>query len=274
MTPLNPNILMATAVSSYIARTLRTTRFDDRSNPVIPIFRLGQDTAFGMGRAAPDGQSVATTVPALKTRMRRLLGIFAANDTDGKARTLMNSFLGHHRTLMFHSQTRLDAAVNAHANVDYFCEAALGAPGRRAAAPGVVRIHQRLEQAGWNIQRTVPATGLGPPALNLGNKVLGTGDFGNGLGLMVNDIARVYVIATHYDHYPSQNRYEIRLKYVFFDVFGLDDDDLAEYGASSDWNVSNAKIGITAWWQLQHQHGFAPLITRMTAERQFEVSTT
>ncbi|WNG22435.1 SH3 domain-containing protein [Cystobacter fuscus] len=29
---------------------------------------------------------------------------------------------------------------------------------------------------------------------------------------------------------------------------------------------------ITAWWQLQHQHGYAPLITRIAFEREFRVS--
>jgi hypothetical protein len=49
---------------------------------------------------------------------------------------------------------------------------------------------------------------------------------------------------------------------TFYDVFGLDDDDLREFGAASDsFGSSTASVGITAWWQLQHQHGYAPLVT-------------
>lgn len=273
MTPLNPQILLATAEDPVMVRGLRTTSHRDRLNPAIPAFRLGADTIFGTGRAAPGGESVGTTAAGLRTHMRPLLSIFAWNDPSGKARRLVTEFLHHHRAINFWSDPDLDSAVNGHSNIDYFCEAALGAPGSRGSAPGRLRIHQRLAAAGWNIRHCALTTGLGVPALNLGSRVLASEDFGNGLGLMVNGIQRAYVIATHYDYQPAQNRYQIRLKYVFYDVFGLDDDDLDEYGASSEWNVSNAAIGITAWWQLQHQHGYAPLITRMTAERSFEVPT-
>jgi hypothetical protein len=30
-------------------------------------------------------------------------------------------------------------------------------------------------------------------------------------------------------------------------------------------------FGITAWWQLQHQYGYAPLVTRVVVEQSFEV---
>lgn len=64
-------------------------------------------------------------------------------------------------------------------------------------------------------------------------------------------------------------RYCIRLKFIFYDVFGLDDDVLNEYGGDS-WYSSDAAIGITAWWQLQHQHGLAPLVTRIVLEKDYE----
>ena len=56
---------------------------------------------------------------------------------------------------------------------------------------------------------------------------------------------------------------------VIITVFGLDDDDLNEYGADSSWNVSDAKKGITAWWQLQRQHSHAPLLTRAEITKEF-----
>ena len=55
------------------------------------------------------------------------------------------------------------------------------------------------------------------------------------------------------------------------DVFGLDDEDLLEFGASSVWS-STIHQGITAWWQLQHQFNYAPLLTRAVIYRDFTVS--
>jgi hypothetical protein len=52
----------------------------------------------------------------------------------------------------------------------------------------------------------------------------------------------------------------------------LDDEDLVEFGALSDSLLSSsAAIGITAWWQLQHQHGYAPFVTRVSIEQKHEV---
>ncbi|MGZ3457848.1 MAG: hypothetical protein ACXU86_05005 [Archangium sp.] len=46
---------------------------------------------------------------------------------------------------------------------------------------------------------------------------------------------------------------------------------LKEYGADGGWFDSDAAQGITAWWQLQNQHGYVPLITRIAFEREFRV---
>ena len=73
------------------------------------------------------------------------------------------------------------------------------------------------------------------------------------------------------DSHSVAKKYCITLKFIFYDVFGLDDDDLREFGAQSDSICSSSVvIGITVWWQLQHQHGFAPLITRIILERTYE----
>jgi len=37
---------------------------------------------------------------------------------------------------------------------------------------------------------------------------------------------------------------------------------------------SSAAIGITAWWQLQHQHGYAPLVTRIILDKTYESPAT
>ena len=101
-------------------------------------------------------------------------------------------------------------------------------------------------------------TDLGVPAFNIGSKFWSTGDFANGLGLMINGVQHVYVVATHYHYDSSTNEYGfIALKFLFYDVFGLDDDDLKDFGAKSDGLLSfPSEVGITAWWQLQHEHGY------------------
>ena len=97
---------------------------------------------------------------------------------------------------------------------------------------------------------------------------------------MINGVQHVYVVATHYRYDQAANRYYIRLRYLFYDVFGLDDVDLREFGikpenskraAMHNTSIFDAPIGITAWWQLQHQHGYTPLVTRIILESNFEV---
>jgi len=137
---------------------------------------------------------------------------------------------------------------------------------------GKTRIHQALKNANWDITKIVIPTDLGVPAFNLGSKIFTTQDFDNGLGVMINGVQHAYVIATHYYYDQPNAEYHIKLKFVFYDVFGLDDDDLNEYGEKSDSIIgSTAGIGITAWWQLQHQHAYAPLVTRIVLERQYKV---
>jgi hypothetical protein len=88
---------------------------------------------------------------------------------------------------------------------------------------------------------------------------------------MINGIQHVYILATRYSFDKSRQVYDITLMYVFYDVFGLDDDDLREFGAKSAGPLSSdAAIGITAWWQLQHQHGFAPLVTRIVLQKEYK----
>ena len=115
---------------------------------------------------------------------------------------------------------------------------------------------------------------LGVPAFNKGSKVWRTDDFDNGLGVMINGIQYVFIFVDKYKYDDEKHQYDITLSFSFFDVFGLDDDDLQEFGAKSDsFGTSDAKIGITAWWQLQHQFNYAPVITRANVSKSFTVST-
>jgi outer membrane protein OmpA-like peptidoglycan-associated protein len=257
-----------------IATDRTITRRATFTDPAIPpsghTLEFGQDLLFTTGRAQPHGPSVGTTTAALDTQMRNLLTAFASNDTHGKARRLFDAFLAPNRTVRFWSDPDLTSAAQSHANIISWVSRALSAPNSPERSVGQTRIHQALQNANWDINAAVAPTDLGVPAFNRGNKVLGTDDFGNGLGVMINGLQHAIVIAKEYYFDPCRREYHLTLEYVFYDVFGLDDDDLREFGADGGYD-SDAAQGITAWWQLQHQHGYAPLITRIAFERRFTV---
>lgn len=270
-TPLKKPILVAMAQDSYLTPS---HPFGDGLNlPGLAAPMYGQDITYGTGRKAPGGQSVGTNPADLKAKFRKLLAEFAAGDKAGMSKRLFDEFLtDSSRMPMYFEDKVLNATASAHKNVEYFCSAALSAPTSVYRAKGKTRIHQALKAAKWDITKIAVPTDLGVPAFNDGNKAFGTGDFNNGLGLMINGVQNAYVFATAYRYDAIRKRYCIDLGYVMYDVFGLDDGDLAEYGAASDSKFSStAAKGITAWWQLQHQHGYAPLVTRIIVQRSFEV---
>lgn len=298
--PVTPPKIVAIATDKYLTPT---HPFPDASNlPGNPVPRYGQDFTFGVGRAAPKGHSVGTTEAELKPKMERLLGVFAKDDKAGMAKRLFEKFLAKQSAVVYFDDMDLSKAAAAHSNVNSFLDAALGAPGVSTPGPGKTRIHQALKAAGWDLNKLVAPTDLGVPAFNNGDKKWDqTGDFANGLGLMINGVQHVYLMATHYKHDPAAKKYCITLRCNFYDVFGLDDDDLDEYGEKSDGvgsavkrgvisggasvispvggavvaaklaTLHTAGVGITAWWQLQHQFGYAPLVTRIILSKSYEV---
>lgn len=270
--PLRPPRLVAIAKDTYLTPT---TPFPDNVNlPGIAVPKYGQDITSGYGRSAPGKKDVGSTPAVLKPKMRKLLTTFASGDTTEMAKRLFDAFLQDtHRSVTYFDDASLNTAADSHPNIMYFCSAALSAPNSPHKAVGKIRIHQELKKANWDITKMYIPTGLGVPAFNLGSKSFSTQDFNNGLGVMINGVQYVYVVATHYnyDSAAKKKKYCITLKFIFYDVFGLDDDDLNEFGASSDSVFSSsAAIGITAWWQLQHQHGYAPLVTRIILEKTYE----
>lgn len=268
--PLRPSLLVAIAKDTYLTPT---TPFPDNVNlPGIAAPRYGQDITCGYSRSAPGKKDVGSTPAVLKPKMRKLLTIFTSSDKTGMAERLFDAFLQDTcRLVAYFDDASLNTAADSHQNIEYFCNAALSAPNSPHKAIGKIRIHQALKNANWDIKKMHMPTDLGVPAFNLGSKTFSTQDFNNGLGLMINGVQYVYVVATHYNYDSTAKKYCITLKFIFYDVFGLDDDDLNEFGASSDSIFSSsAAIGITAWWQLQHQHGYAPLVTRIVLERTYE----
>lgn len=274
--PLAKPVIVAVATDKYLTPTYPIA--DSVYLPMVSGLKFGQDITFGYGRAAPKKESVGTSVADLKPKMARLLDKFAAGDRAGMARALFSEFLAGHSSVSFYSDPTLDAAAAGHGNIKSFCASAMSLPGPPPVVwgrgnpklpPPRRRIHQALQDAGWDVTKISAPTDLGVPAFNAGSPKFSTGDYDNGLGLMINGVQYVYVLATHYLHDPKAARYCIGLRFLFYDVFGLDDDDLAEFGASDNWSVDK-RIGITAWWQLQHQFGYAPLVTRVIVDRAFE----
>jgi hypothetical protein len=265
--PVVPHKLVAFARDRYLTPT---TPFGDPANlPYATPPAYGQDITFGFGRSAPNGHSVGSSPMDLIPKMEHLLLAFAAGDASGMAKRLFTQFTLKQPQVTFFEDAALNKAAAQHKNIDFFCHAALSAPTSMYKAGSKTRVHQALQAVKWDITKLVAPTDLGVPAFNIGNKVYQTGDFNNGLGVMINGVQYAYVYATHYD--CDGSRYGIRLKYFFYDVFGLDDDDLDEFGAESDSFFSSpAAVGITAWWQLQHQHGHAPLVTRIVITKDFE----
>ena len=263
--------VIAIARDTYLTPT---HPFADAQNlPGVPAPKYGQDITHGYGRKAPGGQSVGTTVPDLKAKMLKLLGEFAKGDNSGMAKQLIRQFLVDQcRMITYYDHPALNTAASKHGNIKDWCSMAMSIPNTNPISPGKTRIHQALKNANWDINKIIIPTDLGVPAFNKGSKAFGTGDFNNGLGLMINGVQYVYAVAQSYHYDTANNKYKLDIRFIFYDVFGLDDDDLKEYGASSDSILSStAAVGITAWWQLQHQHGYAPLVTRIILDKSYEV---
>lgn len=258
-------LLMATAVDGAIAHRVTVPTAADGD------LRLGQDATFGAVAAPTEtraAEAMAADERAQRDAMYRLLDVFAGGDTEGMARRLFDAFLSKKASVEVYSDAALDRAVASHPNFLSFSERALNGPGMEGYSAARMRIHQALRDVGWDINQVSTVTGLGVPAFNLGNKALQSGDFSTGLGVMMNGVQYVFVYVTAYHYDSCAKQYSITLRYVLYDVFGLDDDDVAEYGG---W-FFDATRGITAWGRLQHEFGYAPLLTRAEASRSFTVA--
>ena len=265
---LNSKKIVAVAVDKCLTPT---HPFKDAKNLASEIPKYGQDFTTKCGRKMPKNRPEAEkTEAALKPRMNELLNQFAYKDKSGVAKKLFVKFLAKNKTVSYFDDPLLDSKAKQHSNIRYFMKAALNA---QPETLGKTRIHQALRNANWDINKMVAPRDLGVPAFNKGNKNWFTrsGDFANGLGVMINGVQYAYVIATDYRYSSKTRTYDLTARFLFYDVFGLDDDDLIEYGADGGIEVNpGASWGITAWWQLQHQYGYAPLVTRITIDQQFK----
>ena len=110
--------------------------------------KYGQDFTFGSGRAAPGGYSVGKTEGELKPKMEKLISIFASKDSTGMAKRLFNQFLAKRSQRFYFDDPDLNRVAKSHANIKYFCDAALSAPNLSNRSVGKIRIHQALKNAG------------------------------------------------------------------------------------------------------------------------------
>ncbi len=244
---------------------------------------FGQDLLHSRGREAPGGASVRPfwhdwldldSEGTLRDDMRRLAGIFDQTSS-GKSARVIEAFLAKRSKVELYTDPALDAAVANARNFVGFAEACLGAGPRAAQARP--RIHQSLRAAGWDVNRALPVLDLGAPAFNRGHEHARWGmfreDFANGLALMMDATQYVMVDVESYEYRSCLRSYRIGLRFAVYDVFGLDDVDLEKFGTSQRHLSLDAQVGITAWWQLQHQRDYAPLITRALVRKRWRVST-
>ncbi len=244
------------------------------------IFLFGDDIKFGVDRKPTEANvdvseagwfSDDTKEEVLLDRVDELVDIFATYDFDGVAKRIFDKmFKDKSSKVRYHQDQALDMIASKHGHIEDFMENAMRQKGRR-------RIHDALKQADWDINQIDPVTRMGlVPAFDHTLKLtplwmFNTGDGTNGLSIAVNSIQHVIMVATGYHYNQCTKRYKLDVTYILYDVFGIDDLDIIEYGADGggwDWDASK---GIMAWWQLQHQHNYAPLITRMEFKKSYDI---
>lgn len=276
---LNKPIHVGTAIDGYLtpkysffapAKLAKNNRFTIPGRFLI----FGQDLLHGIGKKMPYGSSRGDDPETLKRVMRGLHNEVADLDSDGKSTNLMEAFFSKRTKPELWEDKRYDNALRIHGNITSFMEKAMSRPGGKQRDGGKAGIHHALVEAEMDISKIKPVTNFGAPALNLGDRPLlkkGTGDWRNGLAFMVNGIQYVYIYATYYCYSKVDHTYVISLEYHFYDVFGLDDDDLKEHGTYKYSGLFAAPEGVNAWWQLQHQYNYAPLVTRGVTKKLFKV---
>lgn len=259
--------LIAQATDQYLTQSIpfEVPDFGLTNNRLL----FGQDITHGTHGAQRRKNSVADNEQELRTKMRRLVSIFGTDDDTGMVERLFDRFLERNRLVEIFEDEDMNEAMGKHANFIAFSDRVLAAPGTPGANPNKIRIHQALKRASWDIAEVPFIDDLGILAFNLGSSWRRTGDFAEGLAVMINGVQYVLVYCEWYAYNAWAGTYDIQLRFVLYDVFGLDDDDMDEYGAESDWNMFSAAHGITAWWQLQHCYNYAPLVTRGVVTRTF-----
>jgi hypothetical protein len=80
----------------------------------------------------------------------------------------------------------------------------------------------------------------------------------SGLGITINDVWAYQVYITKYK--TNGNNFEMNLKYIYYDHFGLDYPDIQKFN----------KDIFYSWFVLQHFRGFRPFITKIDIVGEFK----
>lgn len=263
---LNDPLLLDILQIPYTEQNKWTGNFPDSY-----LFGYGQDITHATGRSVPQGTfPVGNDEPTLKSKMYKLLDDFAGNDASGMARRLFDKFMNKKNYIRYFNDADLNNAVENHENIKIFCGRVISAPHFENKSVGKTRIHQALQANDWDIKKIKRITDLGPPAFNIENWIQAD-DWSSGLRLMINGVQHVVVVANDYYFDRCKSEYYLNLTFLLYDVFGLDDEDVQEYGITKDLLDMSENEGISAWWQLQHQYNYAPLITRAIFKKEYTI---
>jgi len=227
---------------------------------------FGGDITHGTGGKVPFGEKASDKEDELKKKIMVLPKSF---DKTGKAKKEFEEFLKKNSAQTIYTDPDLDKTIAGDENFIAFSDFTLNVPGSKHYNAGRVRIHQVLKTHNWDIRQVNPITGLGTAAFDRGSPVTGSDNYGDGLKIMIDAVAHVLVYVSSYVLYPA-DRYEITLIFELWDCFGLDDEDIQKFGYKAKMqNQFSENEGFTAWWQLQHQFDYSPLMTKATVTRSF-----
>ncbi len=248
-----------------VAGTFRTKAADGN----IWSLDFGKDITFGVGGKLPFGSEVSNAEAELR---QKILVLPRTYDTTGKAVNEFYAFLTKKSVPEIYTDPVLDQAVASDDNFIAFSDYTLNAPGTGHYAAGRFRLHQALKTHDWNINIVAELIGLGGLAFNSGFAYwpFQSKDHANGLTIMIDTVAHALIFVKDYNYSSKSGKYDIELVFELYDAFGLDDEDIdkAGYGART-FNSLAENAGFTAWWQLQHQFAYAPLVTKVSVTRSF-----
>lgn len=232
---------------------------------------FGADITSGTGGKLPAGEAVSSVESDLRSAIMALPKSFATTN-NAMATGEFKAFLMKKGAPEVYSDPALDKVVEADDNFLAFSDFVLNAPGLAHQGAGRLRLHQALQRHGWNINVVPPLTGLGVLAFNSGSAAPWgvSGDHANGLTIMIDAVAHALVYVTDYSYSSAMGKYNVELLFELYDAFGLEDEDIKTYGYKAKLlNRFEENKGFTAWWQLQHQFGYAPLVTKVSVKRRF-----
>jgi len=229
----------------------------------------------GTGGKLPFGYEVSKVEADLRQKILILPKTYDATPKSVMALNEFNAFLTKKSAPEIYTDPILDQRVASDDNFVAFSDYTLNAPGTSHYAPGRFRLHQALKTNGWDINIVTQLIGLGVLAFNAGysfwpmNSIAG-GDFTNGLTILIDTVAHALIFVKDYSYSSVRGKYDIELVFELYDGFGLNDANIERAGYCAQLvNRFAENEGFTAWWQLQHQFAYAPLVTKVSVTRSF-----